>query len=57
MTQTESTLAAHERGWRAAECGKTLRDCPFPRASAEAVAWRNGFRRKRRRLTKAEQAA
>jgi hypothetical protein len=37
-------MTAFEKGWMDAERGWALKDCPFHRASGDAIAWRNGFR-------------
>lgn len=36
-------MTAFEQGWRDAECGRSLRDCPFM-PGGFAIAWRSGFR-------------
>jgi hypothetical protein len=38
-------MNAFERGWTAAEFdGKTMRNNPYKRGTAEWMLWRNGFR-------------
>lgn len=36
-------MTPFEKGWVAAETGARVADCPYHRATGEAVAWRAGF--------------
>ena len=37
-------MSPYEQGWIDAICGKSLKDCPYHRASGFAIAWRNGWK-------------
>ena len=44
ILELEQLPRARERGERDARGGALLRDCPYPDASAPALAWRDGWR-------------